>query len=157
MLPGWLRQALEYVGYEWPASDESVLFAWAGDWRALGADCSALAADIERGIRRVEAENRGRAADNFGSYMHGADGNLQSLLDFQQATGRVAVANDIAGGIVLALKIAVMAQLAILAYAIAAAVATAGLASAGVVAARQAAKWAIEAAINIAVEKLLAG
>ena len=132
MLPGWLRQALEYVGYEWPASDESVLFAWAGDWRALG-------------------------ADNFGSYIHGDDGNLQSLLDFQQATGRVAVANDIAGGIVLALKIAVMAQLAILAYAIAAAVATAGLASAGVVAARQAAKWAIEAAINIAVEKLLAG
>lgn len=155
-LPGWLRQALEYVGYDWPATDESVLFQWGGDWGALAGQSHQMIAQVEQGIAQVQSANQGQVATNFATYMQGEAGNLASLKDFAATMGPVAAAHYVAAGIVLAMKIAVIVQLVILAYAIAAAIATAGLASGAAIAARQAAKWAIEAAINIAVEQILA-
>lgn len=152
-LPGWLRQALEYVGYDWPASDESVLAEWGGQWSALAATAQEAATLINEGVQRVSEENQGPAADAFAAYMQ--DGNAQSLQEFAAASGAAGAAHQVVAGIVLTMKLAVIAQLVILAAAIAAAVASGGLASGGVVVARQAAKWAIEAAINIAIEQIL--
>lgn len=155
-LPGWLRQALEYVGYDWPASDESVLMDWAQQWNTLAVECTQVISQVQQGTQVVTTANQGPAAQAFAAHFGGEDTNLQSLVDFRQGAVNVSGAHAVASGIVLTMKLAVIAQLVILAAAIASAIATAGLASGAALAARQAAKWAIEAAVNIAVEQILA-
>ena len=155
-LPGWLRQALEYVGYDWPATDEQVLWDWAQEWNALAQQCTDVIGTVQRGVQTVTAENHGPAATAFAHYAVGDDGNLKALVDFRQGATNVAGAHAVAAGIVLTMKLAVIAQLVVLAAAIASAIATAGLATGAALAARQAAKWAIDAALNVAVEQILA-
>ncbi|TRY20198.1 hypothetical protein FOJ82_04880 [Tessaracoccus rhinocerotis] len=155
-LPGWLRQALEYVGYDWPATDESVLWDWAQQWNTLAGECTQVISQVQQGAELVTVANQGPAARAFAQHFGGEDTNLKAIVDFRQGAVNVAGAHGVAAGIVLTMKLAVIAQLVILAAAIASAVATLGLASGAALAARQAAKWAIEAAINIAVEQILA-
>jgi hypothetical protein len=56
---------------------------------------------------------------------------------------------------VVTLKLAVIAQLVILAAAIVAAIASGGIAAGGVVLAREAAKRLIDLAINVAIEQVI--
>lgn len=156
-LPGWLRQALEYVGYDWPATDETVLMEWGMQWQRLAGQCNALLQQAQSGYNTVTAANQGPTAQAFSSYVSGDDGNYKALQDFRTGANAVAGAHAVVSGIILTMKLAVIAQLVILAAAIASAIATAGLASGAALAARQAAKMAIDAAINIAVEQILMG
>lgn len=155
-LPGWLREALEYVGYDWPATDESVLSEWAHEWDSLSRQSAALVSQLDQGIQLVTSENRGPAVNAFRTYASGEEGNRKALMDFSDGAAKVSGAHAVASGIVLTMKLAVIAQLVILAGAIATAVLSFGIGTGVAVAARQAAKWAINAAINVAIEQILA-
>lgn len=157
MLPGWLRTALEYVGYDWPSTDESVLNQWGGQWDQLSQKASTSAESVNGIANEVLGKNSGASVEAFKTWHSDAEAPMKSAHDLSLAATGVGIGLRIIAGIVLAMKVAVIAQLAILAASIASAVATAGLASGAVLAARQAAKWAIEAAINYAVEMIMNG
>ena len=156
-LPGWLRQALEYAGFDWPATDEAVLFDWAQQWNGLANQAAGISAQASSAVGVVTSNNSGEGTSAYAAYMNDPDANIANLAKFGQGANAVGIGCNVAAGIVLTMKLAVIAQLVTLALAIASAIATAGLASGAALAAREVAKRLIEAAINIAVEQIMAG
>lgn len=149
MLPDWLRTALEYIGYDWPATNEDVLTQWAGDFRSLAGSASAYAGDVAGAVAHVEGNNHGSPVDAFMARMHGADNNGDALASFASACETSATCCEVCAGIVVVMKGAVIAQLIILA---------ASLASGpGALLVRQGVKWAVEAALNVVVDRVLNG
>ncbi|MDU7360416.1 MAG: hypothetical protein E7L00_04315 [Propionibacteriaceae bacterium] len=154
-LPGWLTQALQYVGYEWPSSNEDILRANGDAFRSTGQDASTAVNDVRDALRHILGQNETETTQAFSNYMYGDESNLSSLEDFEHAANIIGSGFDVIANAVVAVKLAVIAQLVILAGAIAAAIWSGGLASAGPIAAREAAKRAIDLAINIAIEKVV--
>ena len=155
MLPGWLTEALQYLGYNWPSSNEDILHANAQAFRDAGREADSIIGDIEAAMAHIQSNNAGEASGAFLGYMRGEDSNLSSLRDFSDASTIIAGGFDVASGLVVAFKSAVIAQLVILAAAIAAAVASFGLASGAALAAREAARRAINAALELAMQELM--
>lgn len=155
MLPGWLTEALQYLGYNWPSSNEDILHANADAFRDAGREADSIIGDIEAALNHIQSNNAGEASEAFVGYMRGSDSNLSSLEDFTDAADIIAGGFDVASGAVIAFKTAVIAQLVILAAAIAASVASFGIASGAAVLAREAARRAINAALEIAVQELM--
>lgn len=155
ILPGWLTEALQYLGYNWPTSNEDILHANAQAFRDAGREADSIIGDLQAALHHIQANNSGEASAAFLGYMRSDDSNLSSLEDFSDAAEIIATGFDVASGVVVAFKVAVIAQLVILAAAIAAAVASFGLASGAAVLAREAARRAINAALEVAMQELM--
>lgn len=154
MLPGWLEEALQFAGYAWPSTNEDVMRAWAGELVALSDRATSHADQVDGAVAYVGGTNTGPGTDSFVGYMRG-DSNLAALRDFATATTLLGQACEVGAGIVVTLKNYVIAQLVILAAAIAAAVGSGGLASGAVVLAREVARRLVDAAINLALTEIL--
>lgn len=157
MLPGYLVTALQYLGYEWPSSNEDILNANGDAFSDVRSVVQGAMSDITGAVNHIASSNSGDASSAFVGYMRGNDSNLSSLQDFDSAAGDISAGFKIIAGAVVVLKGVVIAQLAILAAAIASAFFTFGLGAAAAVAAREAAKRLIDLAINVAIEKVLFG
>ncbi len=86
MLPGWLEEALQFAGYEWPSTNEDTLEAWAQEWSALSTRASGHADEVEHAVAHVAGRNEGPGVESFTGYM-GGDSNLGALRDFATASG----------------------------------------------------------------------
>lgn len=154
-LPGYLVTALQYLGYEWPSSNEDVLNANADAFSGARSTVAATVGDIEGAIKHVTGLNSGLATEALVSFMGSNESTLDSLRDFDEAAGLISGGFRVIAAAVVILKGVVIAQLVILAAAIASAFFTLGLGAAAAVAARAAAKRLIDLAINVAIEKVL--
>ena len=154
-LPGHLVTALQYLGYEWPSSNEDILNANADAFSNAGATTAATIAEIEAAIKHVTGQNSGPATDALVGFMGSDESALDSLRGFDRAAGIIADGFRVIAGAVVVLKGVVIAQLVILAAAIVSAFFTLGVGAAAAVAARAAAKRLIDLAINVAIEKVL--
>lgn len=154
-LPGHLVTAMQYLGYEFPSANEDVLTANATAFTQAGTAATTAISDIEAAIKHVTDNNSGFAYQAFVGYHRSDDSNLSSLRDFKEAADLISSGFTTVAGIVVTLKLAVIAQLVILAAAIVAAIASGGIAAGGVVLAREAAKRLIDLAINVAIEQVI--
>ena len=142
-LPGELVWVLDLLGYNWPEADEEKLHEVAQTWRDFATTISELEYRAVTASNEVVAANAGEAIDAFtttwNEFGGGSGGHLQ---DAQTAALAIAFAFDAAAVAVLAGKIAVIAQLVILACEIIAAQAAApftlGLSEVGALGATQA-------------------
>ncbi|GAB3624299.1 hypothetical protein GCM10027418_23830 [Mariniluteicoccus endophyticus] len=148
-LPDWLRTALEYIGYDWPATNEDVLTQWAGEFTALGASALSSQGEVNAAIRHVHGQNEGTGIDAFMARMNDPDNNADALGSFKEACDIASTCCSVCSGIVVTMKLAVIAQLAILAVSLAS--------GPGALVVRQGVKWAIDAAINVVVDRVLNG
>ena len=154
-LPGYLVTALQYLGYEWPSSNEDVLNANADAFSDASSTVANAIGDIEGALKYVTGLNSGPATEALVSFMGSNESTLDSLRDFDEAAGLISGGFRIIAGAVVVLKGVVIAQLVILAAAIASAFFTLGFGAGAAVAARAAAKRLIDLAINVAIEKVL--
>lgn len=154
-LPGYLVTALQYLGYEWPSSNEDILHANGDAFTSARSGVQGAINDVAAAVTHINSSNSGDASAAFVNYMQGGESNLSSLRDFDSAAGDIATSFHIIAGAVVVLKGVVIAQLVILAAAIASAFFTFGAGAAAAVAARAAAKRLIDLAINVAIEKVL--
>lgn len=149
MLPGWLRTALEYIGYDWPATDEDVLSRWAGEFTQLATSAGGEGSDVKGAINHVHGLNEGTGIDAFMQRMNDPDNNADALVSVKEACDIASTCCTVCSGIVVTMKLAVIFQLGILA---------ASLPSGpGALLVRQGVKWAIDAAINVVVDRVLNG
>lgn len=147
MLPGWLGEALNYLGFNWPISNEDVLYEWGGDLRGLQGDADALAREVEAAVRHVANHNEGPTLEAFTSAVRDGDSNLDALREFATACTIGADTCDVCGHIVLTLKGVFIIQLGILA---------ASLASGpGALIVREVCRRAVNAGIELAAEQIL--
>ncbi|MGN9812318.1 hypothetical protein ACTMSW_23550 [Micromonospora sp. BQ11] len=126
-LPGELVTVLGMIGYDWPRSDETALFEMGQRWLEFSGTMQALTAQAQQVAAQVTAGNAGADIDAFQGYWTEHDGPIPVLEDGALAAVLAGTGLMITGAIVLALKIQVIVQLAILAIQIAQAVATAAV------------------------------
>ncbi|PGH43241.1 hypothetical protein GA0070622_5614 [Micromonospora sediminicola] len=125
-IPGELRSLLDILGYDWPASDEQKLFELGRAWVEFSDEVNAFVDSAVSAATNALTGNEGGDIEAFQTWWDGAESPAASLAS--NATGAVVGGAGliVCAAIVLALKIAVIVQLAVLAIEIAQAVATAG-------------------------------
>ncbi|WP_040282633.1 hypothetical protein [Tessaracoccus massiliensis] len=147
MLPGWLGEALNYLGFNWPLSNEDVLTLWGGEFRTLAAEGRTLETEISQAVTHITSHNHGPTADAFVGCVRDGDSNLEALRSFIQACDIAAGVCDVCSGIVITLKGVFIAQLIIMA---------ASLASGpGALIVREIVRRAINAGIEVAADQIL--
>ncbi|MCO8271612.1 hypothetical protein M1L60_13530 [Actinoplanes sp. TRM 88003] len=124
-IPGELRSLLGVLGFTWPEADETALAEMGRAWMAFSDRLESIVADATSIASEVWTEHEGQAVAAFQAWWAREDSPAPALLDGANAATLTGTGLMICGGIVLALKVAVIAQLAILAVQIAQAVATA--------------------------------
>jgi hypothetical protein len=124
-IPGELRSLLSILGYNWPEADETALVEMGRAWMSFSDRLEAIVSDATSTASEVWTGHEGDAVATFQAWWGKEDSPAKTLLDGANAATLTGTGLMICGGIVLALKVAVIAQLAILAVEIAQAVATA--------------------------------
>ncbi|MFD9701774.1 hypothetical protein [Lentzea sp. NPDC059081] len=125
MLPPELSGLLNALGFNWPESDEGKLFDLGGLWTGFADRLGPAAATADGHAQQVLSGNRGAAIDGFKAFWDNDEAPKKNLEDGATASSLVGAGLYVAGGVVIALKIAVVVQLAMLAVQIAQAIATA--------------------------------
>ncbi|MGW0688443.1 toxin glutamine deamidase domain-containing protein [Streptomyces sp. NPDC002754] len=125
MLPNGLEWLLEMCGFDWPTGDEDKMMECANTWRQFAADVTDLQSRGLTAAGNVLAENAGDSIDGFNKTWEKFAGGSGYFDDARQGAELIAVCMDAAAMLIIGLKIAVIAQLVILALEIAAAQAAA--------------------------------
>ncbi|MFJ8951127.1 toxin glutamine deamidase domain-containing protein [Streptomyces sp. NPDC102381] len=125
MLPNGLEWLLEMCGFDWPTGDEDKMMECANTWRQFAADVTDLQSRGLTAAGNVLAENAGDSIDGFNKTWEKFAGGSGYFDDARQGAELIAICMDAAAMLIIGLKIAVIAQLVILAVEIAAAQAAA--------------------------------
>lgn len=147
-LPGWLVEAISYLGYDFPQTNEDTLHAWADHLRSLDGTMDSAHSDLVSAVNHLKSNNEGGALDSFVSFTTGSDSEAEALTRFSGACEVASAGCDICGYAVVVLKGVTIAQLVIMAASLAG-----GPLSFLV---RKGVEFAINLAISEALEKLLA-
>jgi hypothetical protein len=153
-LPAWLTQAAAWVGLTWPEADEDKLTGAGHAWLTYSLTLSGQAQQVATAAGAVAGGNSGEAIDAFRQWIDSSDGPKTHLTDASTAAGLIGNSLLIMAGIVVALKLAFIAQLAALAIAVGQAVMTAGTTGTVVPAVIAMARAAIRALISKAVQQI---
>jgi hypothetical protein len=124
-LPGELITLLGVLGYEWPESDEEKIFNLAGEWTGMAEQLGPRVESLSAAARALIEGNTGGDIDAFQTDWEKEDSALKNIADIGDPSNEINIGLTITAGVILALKIAVIVQLAILAMQIAWAIATA--------------------------------
>lgn len=125
-LPGELRSLLDILGYTWPEADETKLIEMGQAWIGFAGRLGTIVDDAGTTASVVCAEHSGGDITAFHTWWSSQDGPADVLSEGVTAAVLTGTGLMICGAIVLALKVAVIAQLVVLAVQIAQAIATAG-------------------------------
>ncbi|MFI2240958.1 toxin glutamine deamidase domain-containing protein [Streptomyces chrestomyceticus] len=125
MLPNALEWVLEMCGFEWPTGDEDKMMECANTWRQFAADVQSLQVRGVSAAGNVLAENAGDSIEGFNKTWEKFGGGSGYFDDARQGAELIAICLDAAAMLIIGLKVAVIAQLVILAVEIIAAQAAA--------------------------------
>jgi len=133
-LPPPLGELLNMLGFNWPMSDEDALFEVGNAWMELPGNIDEVLSKAGQETQTMFTENIGDSIEAFKTWWESEDSPAKILQEGTVGMCLTGAALMVCAAVVLALKIAVIIQLAILAVqiaaAIAAAAATFGIASA---------------------------
>lgn len=159
-LPSELAEALSLLGFEWPDADEDKLNEMGQAWSTFAGTLRDLVAEADRHAQEVWTGNGGAAIAAFQKSWAGPSAPITNLRDAAEAAGFIAAGLAMAAKIVLALKLKFLAEVGAFARTVyLAAMAaktpwTAAAAIAAVIIHKIIVTQALNAAIQIAVEKL---
>jgi hypothetical protein len=158
-LPGALETLLNDLGFTWPEVDEQQLFDVGSHWTGLGGTLSQISQDANMAAQQVGTTNQGDAVEAFFTKWAGQNAPARVVGDAANGVEMGGAAIMLCAGVVLALKVNTIANLAILAAEIAEAIATAvptfGASLAEIPVFKEVTQRVINAAINEAVNALL--
>ncbi|WP_433260100.1 hypothetical protein ACQPZF_23100 [Actinosynnema sp. CS-041913] len=161
MLPAELSGLLNTLGFTWPEGDEGKLFDLAGEWIAFGDRLSGSVGEAHGQAEAVWSQNRAEAVERFRSFWDGDDAPKNNLEDGATAAAMVGAGLYVCAGALIALKVAVIAQLVVLAIEIAQAIATAvvtfGASLLEIPIFRQITKLLLDVALDVAINAVLNG
>ncbi|MGH3943192.1 MAG: hypothetical protein ACRDTG_32130 [Pseudonocardiaceae bacterium] len=124
-LPPELIEALSRVGATWPEADETKLFHCGQYWGTFAQRAAEHAEAATTAVTGMLAENQSPGLDAFQVYWEKLSGEDGYLVDCGIVAGAVSISFYAAGGLVLTLKVLVIAQLVAFAVILAAAIAAA--------------------------------
>lgn len=124
-LPSELVTVLGMIGYEWPTSDEELLFNLGQGWVGFSDQIQGTSEAVAGSAQSVWGGNTGAAIDAFRQWWDSGENAPAVLGKTTTASTMLGAGLYICAAVVLALKIQVIVQLVILAIQIAQAIATA--------------------------------
>lgn len=154
-LPDWARKGLEYIGSDWPATDEEVVASWAPEWRSLGTALSEGTLDVNAAITKLGELNDTSGYTAFCQHMADEESVTAVMSDAANGCMQIAGACETVSTIVVGLKWLVIAQVSTLLASVGFAIFTGGLGAGVAVAARKVAFDAISTAVTDAVFKVM--
>ncbi|MCM2579857.1 toxin glutamine deamidase domain-containing protein [Streptomyces meridianus] len=159
MLPDSLEWVLEMLGFQWPTADEDKLLECAQVWRQFAADITEIQVQGVSSAGNVLGENYGDSIEGFRSTWEKFSGGSGYLDDARSAAEMIAFTFEAAAMLVIGMKLAVIAQLIILACEIIAAQAAApftlGLSELGALGATAATRMIVRQIIKECAQQLL--
>ncbi|GAB3992562.1 hypothetical protein GCM10029992_02010 [Glycomyces albus] len=126
-IPSELAGLLSMLGYDWPESDEESIFNLAGEWTSMADQISGRVESLNAAARTLIENNIGGDIDAFSEEWADGESAVNNIADAADPTNFINIGLTIAAGVVLALKVQVIVQLALLAFQIAQAIATAAV------------------------------
>lgn len=124
-LPGELVSVMSVLGFTWPQGDEEKLFELGQVWTRWGGTLRGQTEAATDQARTVWEVNVSETSAAFEQAWQSAKGPINNLNDAATTAELIGAGLMVCAGIILALKISVIAQLIILAIGIAQAIATA--------------------------------
>lgn len=126
-LPSELISLLSVLGYEWPESDEEKMFDLSGKWTGMAESVAGPVEELNVAAKSILENHKGKDVDAFGVEWDDEESSGRNIADAQDPLNVIGISLTVGAGLVLALKIQVIVQLAILAVQIAYAIATAAV------------------------------
>ncbi len=148
-LPGWLVEAIRYIGYEFPQTNEDVMHQWADSLRQLASTVDSAEGELQGAVRHLTSNNEGPTMDQILDRLSANDSNLHFLKEFSEGATQAATTVDLMADAVVVMKGVVLFQLALLAPAIASGPVSFLL--------KKGVEYAIDQAVDYAVSYFLAG
>lgn len=124
-LPGELITALGWIGLSWPEADEEKLFDMGQAWIDFSGTVAEASNESGGAAAAIWSQQRGESVQAFQKWWTDPESGPGQLPDYSQAAMLVGTGLIACAAIVLALKIQMIVQLAILVFQVAQAVATA--------------------------------
>ncbi|RJQ77762.1 hypothetical protein D5S17_15215 [Pseudonocardiaceae bacterium YIM PH 21723] len=161
MLPSELSGLLNTLGFNWPLSNEGKMFDLGGQWSGFAGKLEHTASETDGHTQQMLSSNSGEAMEKLKAFWSHGEAPKQNLEDGSIASTLVGTGLYVCAGVVIALKTAVIVQLAMLAVEIAQAIATAfvtfGASLLEIPAFRALTKLLIDQALNLAMNSVLNG
>lgn len=161
VLPSGLSDVLNTLGFTWPEGDEGKIFDMAGEWNSFADELRPSIDEAHQNAEDVWNKNHDKAIENFKNFWSGDEAPKKNLDDGATAATMISAGLNVCAGALIALKVAVIAQLVALtvqiATAIAAAVPTFGASLAQIPIARGIAKVVLDQALDLAISKVING
>lgn len=114
-MPSEAEWLLTQLGFHWPRSDETALMGLGGAWDAFSARLTGPLLDADTIATQVWRDSSGEAVDAFRELWTEPQSPSRNLADAAVATTIVGVGLNVCAGVVMALKINTLIQLAVLA------------------------------------------
>ena len=160
-LPGELVTVMSAIGFQWPKGDEESLFEMAQEWQTCADTLRGQTETATAYAKNVWQVNVSESVAAFEKAWQSQKGPINNLNDAATVVELVGAGLMVCAGIILALKIAVIAQLVILAIQIIQAIATAavtfGASLAEIPIFRAITKRILDALLDQAINKVLGG
>ncbi|WP_433870802.1 hypothetical protein [Saccharopolyspora sp. CA-218241] len=161
VLPSELSGLLNTLGFTWPEGDEGKIFDMAGEWSSFGDALRPRIDEAHQHAEEVWKQNQDKAIEAFRSFWDGDEAPKKNLDDGAEAAAMVSAGLHVCAGALIALKVAVIAQLVVLAVQIAQAIATAvptfGASLAQIPIFKEITGLLIDQAIDVAINAVLNG
>lgn len=126
-LPSELIGLLGMLGYEWPESDEESIFNLAGEWTGMADQIAGRVETLNSAAKTLLENNSGEEIESFRGEWEDDESAVRNIADAADPTNMITIGLTVTAGLILALKIQVIIQLALLAFQIAQAIATAAV------------------------------
>ncbi|MHA3702454.1 WXG100-like domain-containing protein [Jatrophihabitans sp. YIM 134969] len=156
-LPGFLTEALSYIGMDWPQADEDKLFEAASAWGTFAGQLREVESSTSSAAADIWSVNSGAAVEAFQTWWDAQP--RQHLLDDASGSEAIGTTLTIFGTATIALKGVYLVQLGILAATLIQAAATAfvtfGASLAEIPIVSQIVRQAIETAIENMIFEIL--
>ena len=104
-------ELLNYLGYPWPTTEPGPLRTAGSAWTGLKGTVDGWIGELEGGIKHLSANNAGPTADVVLGQLQAGDSNLASLKSLSAAIPTIASGYGLAADVVIALRIAVVAEI----------------------------------------------
>lgn len=150
-IKGKAIELLNYLGYEWPVTDDGMLDSWGNQWAAIEGKINGFVTDLQGGVEYIGANNEGDYLVAFQAYMKGDESNLSSLKSIADASPIAAASYHGAATLIRGLRLYVIGKLLLDAVMLAAAIISGGVSAGASFLVRK----GIGAVINIAIDQAI--
>lgn len=150
-------ELLNYLGYPWPTTEPGPLRTAGSAWTGLKGTVDGWIGELEGGIKHLSANNAGPTVDVVLGQLQAGDSNLASLKSLSAAIPTIASGYGLAADVVIALRIAVVAEILLDVIMLAAAIVSGGVSAGASFLVKQGAGAAIDYLIDQAIGQIIGG